>query len=164
MFRPGNTHAEFPVAVRTSTGHDPAADPRVWSNVLETVPLFSGLSRRHLRQVATAGRIVRFHNLTAIVREGEVGDTLYVVLDGEVLIRRRGARAIRLGIGGFFGEMALLDGKPRAATVMAEGSVVCLAITRQRFAKVVRAEPSIAMTMLAELADRLRTAQVAASL
>ena len=136
----------------------------MWSNVLETVPLFSGLSRRHLRQVAAAGRIARFHNLTAIVREGEAGDTLYVVLDGEALVRRRGARAIRLGVGSFFGEMALLDCKPRAATVMAEGPVVCLAISRQRFAKVLRAEPSIAIAMLAELADRLRTAQAAAAL
>jgi CRP/FNR family transcriptional regulator, cyclic AMP receptor protein len=135
-----------------------ATDPRHWTNVLGTVPLFAGLSRRHLSKVAGAGRISRFHDRTAIVRAGEPGDTLYVVLDGEARVRVRGAPELTLGTGSFFGEMALLDGGPRSATVVADGPVVCLAITQARFAKVLRAEPTIAIAMLRELAARLRTA------
>lgn len=138
---------------------DPAADPRIWSNVLETVPLFSGLSGRHLKKVAAAGRIARFHDRTEIVRAGEPGDALFVVLDGGVLVRRRGGPDVKVGLGGFFGEMALLDGGVRSATVLADGPVVCLVISRPRFVKVLRAEPSIAIEMLGELAGRLRTTQ-----
>jgi CRP/FNR family cyclic AMP-dependent transcriptional regulator len=147
-----------PVAVRPPTERDLAADPRTWSNVLETVSLFSALSGRHLKKVAAAARIARFHDGTAIVRAGEPRDTLFVVLDGDVIVRRRGAPELRLGMGSFFGEMALLDGGARSATVLADGPVVCLAISRQRFVKVLRSEPSIAVAMLGELAARLRTA------
>lgn len=151
-----------PVAVRAQTERDLAADPRTWSNVLETVPLFSGLSRRHLKKVAAAARIARFHDGASVVRGGEAGDTLFVVLDGDVLVHRRGMPEIKLGMGSFFGEMALLDGGTRSATVTADGPVVCLAINRQRFGKVLRTEPSIAIAMLGELAARLRTAQATA--
>lgn len=143
-------------------GRDPAADARTWANVLEAVPLFSGLSGRHLKKVAAAGRIARFHDRTAIVRAGEAGDSLFVVLDGDVVVRRRGAAELKVGLGSFFGEMALLDGGVRSATVLADGPVVCLVINRQRFVKVLRAEPSIAIAMLGELAERLRTTQATA--
>ena len=138
------------------------ADPKLWTNVLAEVPLFTGLSRRHLRKVAGTGRIARFHDATAIVRAGEQGDTFYVIIDGEVSVRRRGLPAIALGTGSFFGEMALLDGAPRSATVMAKGPVGCLAITRPRFLKLLRDEPTIAIALLEELAQRLRTLQASA--
>lgn len=154
--------SKLPVTVRPAPERDLAADPATWSDVLGTVPLFAGLSRRHLKQVAAAGRIARFHDQTAIVRAGEAGDSMFVVVDGEVLVRRRGASDVRLGIGSFFGEMALLDGQARSATVLAAGPVVCLAVTRQRFLKVLRAEPSIAIVMLGELAARLRAAHAVA--
>jgi CRP/FNR family transcriptional regulator, cyclic AMP receptor protein len=139
--------------------HAAASDARLWSNVLATVPLFAGLSRRHLNKVDSAGRIARFHHQTAIVRAGEPGDTFYVVLDGEVSVRRPAGPELTRGIGSFFGEISLLDGGPRSATVVARGPVVCLALSQARFAKVLRAEPAIAIAMLKELAERLRTAQ-----
>ena len=67
-----------------------------WANVLAGVPLFAGLGRRHLRRVAGTGRIGRFHDATAIIRSGESGDTFYVVLDGEVTVRRRGLPELSL--------------------------------------------------------------------
>ena len=134
-------------------------DTAGWANVLAGVPLFAGLGRRHLRRVASAGRIGRFHNATAIIRSGESGDTFYVVLDGEVTVRRRGLPELSLGMGSYFGEMALLDGGVRTATVMAKGPVTCLAITRSRFLKLLRSEPAIAAAILEELARRLRTMQ-----
>lgn len=136
-----------------------AADARGWANVLGEVPLFAGLSRRHLKKVAALGRIRRFHDEMPIVRMGEPGDTLFVVLDGEVSVHRPGLTSLTLGIGSFFGEIALLDGGARTATVTARGPVVCLAVAHSRFAKLLHSEPAIAVTLLRELAARLRTAQ-----
>jgi CRP-like cAMP-binding protein len=140
---------------------DPA-DARGWANVLGDVPLFAGLGGRHLRKVASTGRIARFHDATAVVTAGESGDTLYVVLDGEVEVRRRGLTGIRLGIGSVFGEMAVLDDSPRSATVVAKGPVTCLAISRPRFLKLLRGEPAIAIELLRMLAARLRAVQATA--
>ena len=134
-------------------------DARGWTNVLADVPLFAGLSRRHLGKVAAVGTIKRFHNGTAIVRAGDPGDALYVVLDGEVSVRRRGLPGVTLGIGSFFGEMALLDGGARSASVVAEGPVACLTIAQSRFLKLLQAEPAIAVGILKDLAARLRAAQ-----
>jgi CRP/FNR family transcriptional regulator, cyclic AMP receptor protein len=133
-----------------------AADPASWANVLSTVPLFAGLSRRHLGKIAKAGRIVRFHGDTAIVRAGEPGDTLYVVLDGEVSVRKPRARGLTIAAGGFFGELSLLDGGPRSATVLAQGDVLCFVLRRSVFAKLLRVEPAIAIAIVTELAGRLR--------
>jgi CRP-like cAMP-binding protein len=136
-----------------------ATDARSWANVLVEVPIFAGLSRRHLNKVAGLGRIRRFHHGATIVVAGEPGDTLYVLLDGEVSVNRPGLAPITRGIGSFFGEMALVDGGPRSATVVAEGPVVCLTITQSGFFKLLRKEPAIAAALLKELATRLRAAE-----
>jgi CRP-like cAMP-binding protein len=103
------------------------------------------------------GRIRRFHEGTTIVRAGEPADTFFVLLDGGISVRRRGLPELTLGIGSFFGELALLDGGVRSATVVAEGpDVVCLTIARSRFLKLLQAEPAIAVALLQELATRLR--------
>jgi CRP-like cAMP-binding protein len=137
---------------------DPA-DARDWSNVLAAVPLFAGLGRRQLKRVAAIGRLRRFHDLSTIVRAGEPGQTLYVVLDGEVLVRRPGFPDLVRPMGSFFGEMALLDGGPRSATVVASGPVLCLTIAQPQFLKLLRTEPPIAVAILQELAARLRAVQ-----
>jgi CRP-like cAMP-binding protein len=124
--------------------------------VLQTVPLFAGLSRRHVGKIAKAGRIVRFHHGTEIVRAGEAGDVLFVVLDGEASVRKPRARALTVDTGSFFGELSLLDGGPRSATVVAQGEVVCFALRRAAFTKLLRAEPAMAIAILTELASRLR--------
>lgn len=137
------------------------ADARGWANVLGDVPLFAGLSRRHLNKVAGTGSLKRFHDKTAIVRAGEIGTTLYVILDGTVSVRRRGLPVLRLGMGSVFGEMALLDGHERSATVMAEEPVLCLTIEQSRFLRLLRTDPAIAIALLKELAARLRAVQAA---
>jgi CRP-like cAMP-binding protein len=137
-----------------------AADARGWANVLAEVPLFASLSRRHLNKVAGLGKIRRFHDGTLIVRAGEPGETLYVLLDGEVSVRRPGLSTRTLGMGNFFGEIALLDSGARSATVVATGPVVCLTIRQAPFLKLLHSEPAIAVALLREVAVRLRTAHV----
>lgn len=140
-----------------------ATDPRDWLNVLADVPLFAGLNGRQLRKVAGLGRIRRIHEGARVIRAGDPGDSLYVVLDGEVSIGRRGLPALSLGIGSFFGELALIDGGPRTATIVAKSPLVCLTIGRTPFLKLLRSEPAIAVVMLEELAGRLRAVQQSSS-
>lgn len=138
--------------------YDPA-DAKTWVNVLAEVPIFADLSRRHLKKVADASRIGRFHDGASVIRAGSPGDALYVLLDGAVSVRRRGLPSVALGVGSFFGEMALFDDSPRSASVVADGDVICLVIGRARFHKLLRTEPSISLGLLSELARRLRLAQ-----
>lgn len=145
--------------VAPAAGHDDPSDASGWTNVLAEVPIFTDLSSRHLKKVAGAGRIVKFHEGASIIREGTPGDALYILVDGEVSVQRRGLPVVTLGIGSFFGEMALFDDSPRSATVVAEGPVMCLVITRARLHKLLRSEPAISLGLLKELARRLRVAQ-----
>src|SRR5215470_7934675 len=150
----------------TSTSSPSAAgdtDARGWANVLAGVPLFADLNRRHLNKLASIGRIKRFHNGTTIIKAGESGDALFVVLDGEVSVRRSRQPGLSLGMGSFFGEMALLDGAARSATVVAAGPVTCLTIGQASFFKLLQKEPTIAIALLRELAARLRNVQAVAS-
>jgi CRP-like cAMP-binding protein len=134
-------------------------DASGWTNVLADVPIFAELSKRHLKKIGSASRLMRFHDGAAIIREGTPGDALYVLVDGRVSVRRRGLPAVELGMGSFFGEMALFDDSPRSASVLATGPAVCLVISRARFDKLLRSEPPIAIGLLKELARRLRAAQ-----
>jgi Cyclic nucleotide-binding domain len=136
-----------------------ASDARGWTNVLAEVPLFAGLSRRHLNKVAALGKIRRIHDGANILVAGEPGETMYVLLDGEVSVHRQGRPTITRGTGSFFGEMALLDGSARSATVVANGPVVCLTIRQAGFLKLLRKEPGISVALLKELAARLRAAE-----
>lgn len=145
--------------VAPASGQYDPSDAGSWTNVLADVPIFTDLSSRHLKKVAGAGRIVKFHEGASIIREGTPGDALYILVDGEVSVQRRSLPAVSLGIGSFFGEMALFDDSPRSATVVANGPVMCLVITRARLHKLLRTEPPIALGLLKELARRLRVVQ-----
>jgi CRP/FNR family transcriptional regulator, cyclic AMP receptor protein len=134
-------------------------DPKGWTNVLAEIPLFAGLGARHLRKVADAARLQRFPANTVIMRAGDSGDDMHVVLDGALSVRRPRMPDLTLPTGSFVGELALLDDGPRTATVLADGDVVTLTITRARFRKLLREEPLIAIAIAEELARRLRSIQ-----
>ena len=135
------------------------SDAGSWTNVLADVPIFADLSGRHLKKVAGAGRMRRFHEGDTVIREGTPGDALYVLVDGAVTVHRRGLPVLTLGMGSFFGEMALFDDSPRSATVVANGPALCLVIARAPFHRLLKSEPAIALGLLKELARRLRVAQ-----
>ena len=127
-----------------------------WVGVLERVPLFEQLSKRHLRRVAGLAAAKRFAAGSAIMRVGERGDAFYVILDGEARARPRTGRTVKLGAGDFFGEMALLDGSPRSASVEAVTDVLTMRVGRSAFAKLLEQEAGIARALLVALADRVR--------
>jgi CRP/FNR family cyclic AMP-dependent transcriptional regulator len=140
---------------------DPARVGNDWLGTLEEVPLFEGLSKRHLRRIAKLAHIRRFAPGSVMVRAGDSGRSFYVLLDGSAKVNRAGRRSLRLNAGAFFGEMALIDDSPRSADVVAEGEVLALTIDRSGFAKLVRAEPALAQALLRTLAARLRAVEAA---
>jgi CRP-like cAMP-binding protein len=128
-------------------------------DLLGRVPLFAGLSRRHLRQLAEHADIVGFHERETIVESGQPGGTFYVILEGEAKVVRGGRTIDRMGPGDFFGEISLLDGGPRTASVVADTPVAAIRIFKRSFDKVVSQEPAVASKILTVVARRLRDAE-----
>lgn len=133
-------------------------------DALVSVPLFRRLSPDLLVTMADAMTERRYKHGADIVREGDDGNTLFVMLSGQARVHRAGAAGedvelARLGPGGFFGEMSLLDGQPRSATVRATTDVRCALLPRWALESLIRANPLIAMQMLAVLSIRLRAVE-----
>jgi len=114
-----------------------------WIPVLERVPLFQALTKRHLRRVARLAELKRYKSGAIVVRAGARGDAFYVILDGSARVQTPDGHTRDLHEGGFFGELALLDGAPRSATVSAIGSLTTARIARTAFLKLLREEPAI---------------------
>ncbi len=128
--------------------------------LLEDVPLFSGLSRRHLRRIASLADEVRYRDGRVIVEAGLPGSAFYAIANGQAKVYRSkiptGRAIARLGPGDFFGEMSLIDGGPRSATVVADGDVLAVRLSRAAFKKLVSKEPSVALAIMSQLAGRIR--------
>ena len=123
---------------------------------LVDVPLFSSLTKRHLRHVAALTVEEHFEEGTSLAQENKPGDTFYIMLEGEAKVVRNGRRIDRLIPGDFFGEIALIDGGPRTASVVTTTPVTTLTIERKRIARCSRRTPASVVAMLEELAKRLR--------
>jgi CRP-like cAMP-binding protein len=153
------------LAISESSAKAPEKTGALWVGVLRELPLFSGVSARHIRKVSALTRGARFSRGATIVKAGETGDDFYVILEGSAsIVRRGGLPPITIGPGACFGEMSLLDGGERSATVMAETDVVCLRLSRGPFLKIVKGEPEIALALLRELSRRIRELQAQAHL
>jgi CRP-like cAMP-binding protein len=126
------------------------------AEVIRSVPLFAECSKKELSLLAGIAEERDIAAGETIVREGETGIGLEIVLEGDVRVEIGGETRRRLGPGAFFGEIALLDGGPRSATVVAETEVRLLAVPAWSFNATIKSEPSIALTMLREVARRLR--------
>jgi CRP-like cAMP-binding protein len=133
------------------------------TDMLAEIPLFAGLSRRHLGRLASVATTKRYAAGSPLVRVGKPADAFYVILDGSVRVEVPG-RPVGLQAGDFFGEMALIDGEPRSATVVAAGEVYVLTISRAKFLKLLEAEPKIALGIMTTLTRRLRALQAGATL
>jgi CRP/FNR family transcriptional regulator, cyclic AMP receptor protein len=132
-------------------------DPGV--EILRSIPLFKGLSRRELAEILGAGREYEFAPGESIVEHGLKAMDFYVIMDGKAKLEVPGGRTAALGPGDYFGEISLLDGGPRTATITAETRVVTLRLERSRFIPLLDRHGSIARKILAEMAGRLRRAE-----
>lgn len=124
---------------------------------LAGVPMFSACSRRELGIIQRAAKEVSHKAGAVIAREGERGIGLFLILDGECSVSIGGKERARLGPGQFFGEIALLDGGPRTATVTAITDVRLLGLTEWVFRGLITEHSSIALKTLESIAGRLRS-------
>ena len=124
--------------------------------LLQNVPLFAGSSKRQLRGILDWTKEYNYPPGATLVREGTQGQTLFVLMEGYAKVVRGGKTITRLGSGDFFGETAMLDGRARTASVVADGPVHCLILRRTEFRQFMEGDPSIAWNMLVGLAARLR--------
>ena len=148
------------VSDRVSDGRRSASLDRAGVEVLASVPLFSGMSKRQLRSLAGKVKVLRYGPERTVVGEGvRGGGSMFVLLDGTAKVVRRGRTIGRLGRGDVFGELALLDTGPRSASVVTEATVETARLSRSAFLDLVRSDPDIGLRMMQVLASRLRACE-----
>ena len=132
----------------------PSQDARI--RHLQRVPLFSGFDETELRRVAELSRITEVASGTVVTQIGEPGDSFFLIIDGTVTVRTPVGAGSQLQPGDFFGEMSLLDGEPRSATVMAATDVRLLIVDRTHFWRLLEQMPDLVRRILTILSRRVR--------
>jgi flavin reductase (DIM6/NTAB) family NADH-FMN oxidoreductase RutF len=127
-----------------------------YEHLFARAPMLSTLPPEILDTIMAAGEERSYEPDQAVVREGESGEELFVILEGEARIERGGNVLAAFGPGEFFGEIAVLDGRPRSADVVAATPLRCLTISRDVLRVALEREPQAAWAMLQILAGRLR--------
>jgi CRP/FNR family cyclic AMP-dependent transcriptional regulator len=126
--------------------------------ILETIPLFESISRRHRRSIARIAALVRFEVEDRLVVEGTPGSLFGVVVDGTLRVVKKNRTVARMGPGEFFGEVAVLHPGPRTATLVAQTEGQCMTIEAKDMWRLLSKEPGIAAEIARVLAGRLREA------
>lgn len=122
---------------------------------LAAVPMFRACTRKELLAVARAADTVTAEAGSVLVREGDAGREFFVIVDGIAAVKRDGRTIATLGPGDFFGELALLDGQRRDATVTAASPMDLLVVSQRCFNGLLADVPSLAKHLLAGMARRL---------
>jgi CRP-like cAMP-binding protein len=124
--------------------------------LLAQIPLFRGCSKDELKHVDRAVTQADYTAGQVLCSEGAVGRELIMIIDGEAEVQRGGTVVTTVGPGDFIGEMSLLDGGPRSATVTATTDVKALVLPTREFWQVLDEVPALAHRLLRTLAERLR--------
>ena len=135
-------------------GTVPSRDARI--RHLQRVLLFSGFNEDELRRVVELARIVEVPAGTVVTQIGEPGDTFCIIIDGAVAVRTPVGAGSELHPGDFFGEMSLLDGERRSATIVATTDLRLLSVDRAHFWRVLDETPDLVRGMLTILSRRVR--------
>jgi len=148
------------IAVADSGAEEPASMARI--DALQRIPLFEHLTYREQNELCAIARTHAFPAGATIVRQGEPGADLFVVLDGEVSIEQHGLPIAVVGAGGHFGEMGLVDAGPRSASVRATTPIRAMVIHRDEMLTLMQREAPLAVKLLwafvQVLSQRLRAA------
>jgi CRP/FNR family transcriptional regulator, cyclic AMP receptor protein len=126
---------------------------------LEEVNLLAGCSRKRLRAIAKISEVIEVPAGTVLARLGDRGEEFFLILDGSAHVEVSPRKRSRLGPGQYFGEMSLLDGGPRSATVVADTPLRLLVIKRRNFSTLLREAPDLTQSLLATLSRRVRNAE-----
>ncbi|HEV2311377.1 MAG TPA: cyclic nucleotide-binding domain-containing protein [Acidimicrobiia bacterium] len=122
---------------------------------LAKVPLFNGLSKKQLREVSSLATRLDEPAGTQLTKEGRVGNEFIIVLEGEIEIRKGDEIVATRGPGSYVGEIALLDNRPRTATVVAKTPVVIEVIGRREFRTLLADAPELQAEIMNTMAQRL---------
>jgi CRP-like cAMP-binding protein len=125
------------------------------TELLRRVPLFADLERRELEQVAGSLRERRFSAGETVLTEGRAGVGFFVIVEGTAKVTVRGEERTALGPGDYFGEIALIAGSERTATVTAETDLLCLGLTSWEFRPLVEQNGEVAWKLIQALARKL---------
>jgi CRP/FNR family transcriptional regulator, cyclic AMP receptor protein len=126
---------------------------------LGSTDLFSSLSRRSLKTVAECARVINHPAGKQLVTEGEEGVGFHLIVEGTVSVVVGGKPRGSIGAGQYFGEMSMIDGGPRSATITTETPVVMIYLSAWHFRPILKAEPEIARALLIVMCARLRAAE-----
>ena len=126
------------------------------SALLSAASLFDGLDNEAMERIAAVAVEVEFPADHVIARQGEIGTGFFVIASGRARVVRDGETLATLGPGDFFGELSVLDGRPRVAQVVADGPTTCLALASWDLEALLLEDPKISLALLRGLAGRLR--------
>lgn len=133
----------------------PSAPPET-KTLLRSVPLFADATDKELEAIARVARTVEFPAGSVICAEGVSGVGLHVIAHGTVDVTSSHSAPISLGPGAYFGEIAVVDGGPRMATVTAQTPVTTLAIVSWELRTIMDSQPQVMRHLVVELCRRLR--------
>ena len=126
------------------------------AEALRSIPLFSGMSDGSIEIIAGIVRDASFPSGASLVREGEPGDSFLIIRNGRATVEQGGRTLRELGAGDFLGEIALIDGGSRTASVTAVQPIDALIIDRQGFSRLMNEFPVIRFNLVNALTQRLR--------
>ena len=127
--------------------------------LIRGVPLFGGCRGRDLEEVGRLADTITVPAGKVVLIEGQTAHEFFVVVEGTIRVERSGKTLARLGPGDFVGEIALIDGGPRNATVIADTDATLLVLAHREFHALMQQFPSIQLTVLQALARRVRAAE-----
>lgn len=126
------------------------------TDAIRAVPLFRGMTERSIEAIVELAQVAAFETGTPLTREGERADSFLVLTAGTATVTQGGRRIRTLGPGDFLGEIALIDGGPRTATVTADSALEAIVIDREGFGRLMNEFPVVRLDLVTALTQRLR--------
>jgi len=123
---------------------------------LARVPLFSSLNQNELKTLGRMSEIVYFPEGKVIFEEGTTGREFFLIIEGQAAVKKGKRTLSKVGRGSYFGELSILDGEPRSATVVAISDMELLVLEQRQFSGAIREVPSLGLKFLTAMAKRLR--------
>lgn len=129
------------------------------ADALGRCPFFADLSRGELRELAKVTEDMEVEEGKSLTREGAAGSEFFVIVDGEVAVTKDGSEIRTMREGDFFGEISLLEDRPRTATVTAKTPLRFFVLTRQNFRTLLAQQPELEEKVTSALEERLRSSE-----